>query len=93
MIDPTVQVALVTGVAALATATVPILLQRKQLRRVEDQVVNSHSTNLRDDVDRVIEGLERVLANQHRHDAELAALRADLRVEREERLELERRIP
>lgn len=93
MIDPTVQVALVTGVAALATATVPILLQRKQLRRVEDQVVNSHSTNLRDDVDRVIEGLERVLANQRRHDAELAALRADLRVEREERLELERRIP
>ncbi|MFY1688187.1 DUF2746 domain-containing protein [Plantactinospora sp. WMMB782] len=103
MIDPAVQVALVAAVAtvgAAAIAAIPGLLQRRQLREVKEQVANNHSTNLRDDVDRVIDGLNnataalaQVLENQRRHDAEIAGVRQDLRIEREERLTLARRIP
>ena len=63
------------------------------------EVQNSHPTNLRDDVDRVLTGLDRVLdgqANQDRalrqHGAEIAGLRAEVLLERDERLTVEKRL-
>ena len=62
-------------------------------------VQNDHKTNLREDVDRVMEGVNRLIEGQGRHDAMLAtqsvaiqSIRDDLRVERIERINLERRV-
>lgn len=45
---------------AIVLAVIPVLLHRngKQLTAVREQVVNQHSSNLRDDVDRAILAIE-----------------------------------
>lgn len=111
-LDPTVQVALVTGVFGLLAALLGLLVEamRRQHAAIEDarrnaeatreQVQNAHSkTNLRDDVDQLLAGMEQVLKGQARHDdtlqqydRELDTVRRDLHQERDERLVVERRL-
>jgi hypothetical protein len=108
--DSTVIAALITSAPAAATAVLALHVRkgnaenRRANEVVRAQVANSHTTNLRDDLDKVITGLETVLTNQaqqasalavvqenqRRTDAEIGGLRADMRVEREERLALAR---
>ncbi|MFY1620031.1 DUF2746 domain-containing protein [Micromonospora sp. WMMD736] len=86
--DPIVQAAIVSGGFGLATIAVSQVMQRRQgrhLNQIRDQVANSHETNLRDDVDRVLEGVETLVQGQRQHSREIAGLREDLRVERMER--------
>lgn len=99
-LDPTVQVAAVTGAFGLLTLLLEGLRrQNKKLGKVAEhseaarhQVQNSHTTNLRDDVDRVLDRLDEVLAGQTRHDKAIDGLRRDLGHEREERLAVSERL-
>lgn len=94
--DPTVQTAIVGAVAAIAVAAFGaygnkrLNQQDQKLKAVHHQVANSHETNLRDDLDRVIDGIETLVEGQRRHDEEIAGLRDDFRIERQERLALAR---
>lgn len=101
--DAGVQAAVVTSVGTVAAAGLGVVgVMRRQsralgevrenAREAREQVTNSHKTNLRDDLDRVINALELVLEGQRRHDSELSQLRSDLGQERRERLELEVRV-
>lgn len=73
-------VALITGGFGLATVLATNRMNRR-LGQVHDQVANTHDTNLRDDIDRVLTGLDDV-----RDD--IASLRTELSHERSERIEL-----
>lgn len=109
--DPTVQVAAVTGAFGLLVALVGVLAEvlRRQSKAIDEvktdaratrvQVHNAHGTNLRDDVDRVLHALDRVLDGQHRqhdalrqHAAEIGGLRRELSHERAERLAVAERV-
>ncbi|MEU8133228.1 DUF2746 domain-containing protein [Streptodolium elevatio] len=95
--DPNVQVALVSAGGMIAVALVGVVVEflRRQsstLGEVREQVSNTHSTNLRDDVDRVLRGLDQVLEGQAEHGREIAGLRAEIRHERAERLAVAERL-
>jgi hypothetical protein len=89
-----------TIAAAPAAATLGLTArQRRHTAATLAQVQNSHTTNLRDDLDAVLDKLdglagatETLLKGQARHDAEISGLRADMRVERQERLALADRL-
>lgn len=97
-LDPTVQTAIVGGIFG----TLAILLDRRRgrdIKRVEEhaaearyQVQNSHKSNLRDDIDRVLEGIDALHLGQRMHSSEIGGLRAELRQERVERLDVARRL-
>ncbi|MFF4244298.1 DUF2746 domain-containing protein [Streptomyces sp. NPDC001822] len=102
--DPSVQVAIVTAGGTLGVALVGVLVEmvrrqgtalaqvREHTEEARDQVSNTHSTNLRDDLDRVIAGLDRVLEGQVEHSRDIRGLRADLSHERAERLAVSERL-
>lgn len=89
--EPSIAVAAIAAAASIATATLG-LVQHRRLGVVKAEVKNSHPTNLREDVDQVLSKLDSVIDGQRRHDSEIAGLRTDLRVERQERLVLADRI-
>ncbi|WDS51741.1 membrane protein [Streptomyces phage Triumph] len=103
-LEPSVQVSLVTaggtlGVALLGIAAEFLRRQAKAISEVadnaqeaRDQVANTHSTNLRDDLDAVAYRIDRVLALQEQHSNDIAALRADIAHERRERLAVSERL-
>lgn len=94
--DATVQVALIAGSFSLLPLVAGELRQRKQSRhlakqdqhldQIRHQVQNSHDTNLREDVDRVLSGVDTLVDGQRRHSRELGDLRQDMRLERTERI-------
>ncbi|MEV1109927.1 DUF2746 domain-containing protein [Micromonospora sp. NPDC049751] len=99
-----VQQSLITAGGTVVVGLIGVLVellrrQNKKLSEVKDhasaardQVQNSHKTNLRDDVDRVIAGLEQLLEGQRQHTRDIGGLRDEIRHERVERLEVERRV-
>lgn len=103
-LDPTVQVALITTLGTFLVAILGLAAEalrrhakaldevRQNTREAKEQVVNSHSTNLRDDIDDLRKAIEHSIGLQHQHGKEIAGLRADLRLERQERLEVSRRL-
>lgn len=96
-IPPEVLVAFITSgfglVGVLAGYVLPNLhKQKKVVNEVREQVSNSHSTNLRDDLDRAIHGIERVLTVLDTHGQSIADLRTDLAWERRERMDLAQRV-
>lgn len=82
--DPTIVVAIVAAAAGIVT-TVLQLTQRRRVDEVHEQVKNTHSTNLREDIDRMATLLKHVRG-------ELTGLRRELRQERQERIGLEMRV-
>lgn len=71
----------------------------KHTEQAREQVQNSHKTNLRDDIDRLLEGVERLTEGQNRqeatlerHGSEISGIRKDARVEREERISVSQRL-
>ncbi|MFE9254027.1 DUF2746 domain-containing protein [Streptomyces sp. NPDC006879] len=110
-VEPTVQVSLITaggtvlvtllGIAAefLRRQTRALNEVREHTQEARDQVSNTHSTNLRDDLDSVMYRIDRVLAGQERHDEalraqaeDIAGLRSDIAHERRERLAVSERL-
>ncbi|MEU5403706.1 DUF2746 domain-containing protein [Streptomyces sp. NPDC005963] len=72
---------------------------RENAQEARDQVSNTHTTNLRDDLDAVAERLDRVLDGQARHteslreqSREISELRGDISHERAERLAVSERL-
>lgn len=102
--DSSVQVALVTAGGTLGVALVGVIVEllrrqagainevREHTQEARDQVANTHSTNLRDDLDAVAYRLDRVLALQERHSEDIAAVRSDIAHERRERLAVAERL-
>ncbi|MGW3336216.1 DUF2746 domain-containing protein [Streptomyces sp. NPDC001009] len=102
--SPDVQVAAVSAGGMITVALVGVLVElvrrqgtalaevREHTQEARDQVANTHTTNLRDDLDRVISGLDRVLVGQARHSRDIRDLRADLSHERAERLAVAERL-
>ncbi|MFD7976710.1 DUF2746 domain-containing protein [Streptomyces sp. NPDC059071] len=103
-LEPTVQVSLVTACGTVLVALIGIAAEfmRRQAKAINevaghaqearDQVANTHSTNLRDDLDAVAYRIDRVLALQERHSEEISALRQDIAHERRERLAVSERL-
>lgn len=103
-LDPTVQVALVTAGGTVVVTVLGIFAElfRRQhvaLNKVgedvqvaREHVANTHDTNLRDDIDRLMDGLDQVIKNQERHGRELGLLREDIAHERRERLAVASRL-
>lgn len=103
-LEPSVQVALVTAGGTVTVALVGVVVEllrrqagalaevREHAQEARDQVANTHTTNLRDDLDAVAERIDRVLALQERHTEEIAALRSDIAHERRERLAVAERL-
>lgn len=63
MIDPTVQSAIVAAIAGVVVAATAAFANRGNHRRIDEvheQVKNTHSTNLREDIDRMVSGLDRL---------------------------------
>jgi hypothetical protein len=93
--EPTVQVALIGGGFGMITLAVTELRtwrQNRQISQIKHQVQNSHETNLRDDVDRVLAGVETLVEGQRQHSQEISGLREEVRTERLERIDVERRL-
>ncbi|AXQ65223.1 DUF2746 domain-containing protein [Streptomyces phage Thestral] len=57
-----------------------------------DHVANTHTTNLRDDIDSLMHRIDRVIDAQEVHGRELTALREDIAHERRERLAVAERL-
>lgn len=101
-LDPTSMAALITGGSTVMTATIGYFGTKvhkglKTANEVKEQVSNGHDTNLRDDIDRLLEGQskvitqqEKLLAGQAEHTAQIADLRIDVDWERRERMDLAR---
>ena len=91
LLDPYVLAAIVTGVLTLLG-----LIFEKQRRAHAElakgveatryQVQNDHDTNLREDLDRVIEGLDDIKTILHEHGRAIGGIRDDIRLEREQRM-------
>ena len=103
-LDPNVQVALVSAGGVVTAAFMGVLVElvrrqgtalaevREHAQEAREQVSNTHSTNLRDDLDRVISGLDRVLEGQAEHSRDIRELRSELSHERSERLAVSERL-
>jgi hypothetical protein len=103
-LEPQVQSALVTGGVTLTVALLGLFAellrrQNKKLNKVgdhaeaaRDQVQNSHKTNLRDDLDKVIEGLADVKALLRSQGKDISGMREEIRHERVERVYVEKRL-
>lgn len=99
-----VQVAIITTGGTVLVALVGVLVElvrrqhkvigevREATHHTREQVLNSHTTNLRDDIDRVLGGIEQLHENQRQHGYELGHLRRDLQQERRERMALSERV-
>ncbi|NUK41797.1 DUF2746 domain-containing protein [Streptomyces lunaelactis] len=103
-LDPNVQVALVSAGGVITAAFMGVVIElvrrqgtalaevREHAQEAREQVSNTHTTNLRDDLDRVISGLDRVLEGQAEHSRDIRELRAELSHERIERLAVSERL-
>ncbi|MFI2673997.1 DUF2746 domain-containing protein [Streptomyces albidoflavus] len=103
-LPPATQAAVVSAGGAVLVALVGVLVElvrrqgtaiaevREHAQEARDQVSNTHTTNLRDDLDRVIAGLDRVLDGQAEHGRDIRELRVDLSHERAERLAVAERL-
>lgn len=89
--EPSIAVAIIAATASIATAGLGFA-QRRHVADVREQVKNSHGTNLRDDIDRVLDGMELLLESQRQHAKEIGGLREEMRHERVERRDLEQRL-
>ncbi|AFU62004.1 hypothetical protein phiHau3_27 [Streptomyces phage phiHau3] len=103
-LEPTVQVSLITagGTVLVTLLGIGAEFMRRQAKAINevaehaaearDQVANTHSTNLRDDLDAVAYRIDRVLQLQEQHSQDIAALRQDIAHERRERLAVSERL-
>jgi hypothetical protein len=101
ILNSPVGVALVTGLLSVIGIAVAEFMRRnhKALKEVRatteasrEQVQNSHSTNLRDDLDEVMQGVRALLLGQERHTEQIETISVDLAWERRERGDLARRL-
>lgn len=99
--EPTVLVAIVTTVGAIALALIGLFVDwaKRKLDLIHDhayasreQVQNSHTTNLREDMDRMHNDIRAVLIATDRNAEAIQAVAEDLRIERRERMAVAHRV-
>ncbi|UFD97963.1 hypothetical protein PQC18_gp25 [Streptomyces phage Pablito] len=102
--EPAANVALITTGGTVAVALIGALVEllrrqhnaiaevRENAQEARDQVSNTHTTNLRDDLDDLHEDVREVLRVLTQHTTEIGGLRDDLRQERRERLAVSDRL-
>ncbi|MFE3589395.1 DUF2746 domain-containing protein [Streptomyces niveus] len=102
--EPAANVALITTAGTVTVALIGALVEmvRRQRNAIEEvrentqearaQVSNTHTTNLRDDLDELHEDVREVLRVLGRHTEEISGVREDLRQERRERLAVSDRL-
>ena len=81
----------IIALIGMASATIPAVMARrhgKTLGAIEEQVTNEHSTNLRDDIDRISRLVAEGFSETRR---DVRELREEMRTERLERIEGDRR--
>ena len=72
------------GVCSIVAAGLPLWLK---LKRIDNQVSNSHEENLRDEITRGFKEIREDVSEIHK---DIRGLRGELRTEREERIEGDR---
>lgn len=104
VLDPTVQAALVTSFGLIIVALLGLLAEavrrthnslrsvKKDTRGTREQVENSHSTNLREDIDRLTSLVETSVDGQRQLMNRIDQLHEDATLERRERLAADQRI-
>ena len=93
-IDPTIIVAIIAAGGSVASAYLTAGARRdaaQARQQVEPSAADAPNT-LRDEISRVLCLLDDIAESQRRQDGELAALRAELQLERRERIALADRI-
>lgn len=96
---PTLGIALVSSVTAIIVALISHFPLRRGVKAAQqdaavtrEQVQNSHKTNLRDDIDIVMDKISEVLTVQRSTSNDVRQLREDLAIERRERLAVADRV-
>ncbi|MET9861952.1 DUF2746 domain-containing protein [Streptomyces smyrnaeus] len=99
-----VQVALITAGGTVVVGLIGIVAEfmrrqsnaltevRENTAEARDQVSNTHTTNLRDDMDRMHEDVREVLSVLSQHGTEIREIRSEIRQERRERLSVSERL-
>jgi hypothetical protein len=75
--DPMIIVAGISATASVVVTLIAGLMQRR-MKEVHHQVKNNHSTNLRQDIDWLMDGIKQLITTENRHDRELIAVREDV---------------
>lgn len=72
--------ALLIGLGGPTSAVIVALITRRPIKKIENQVQNSHSTNLRDDIDGLGKKMDTVITEQKRErsERELMTLQAEV---------------
>ncbi|MGW6600615.1 DUF2746 domain-containing protein [Streptomyces sp. NPDC055036] len=103
-VEPAANVALITTGGTIAVALIGALVEmvrrqrsaieevRENAQEARDQVSNTHTTNLRDDLDDLRADVREVLRILGQHTEEIGGVREDLRQERRERLAVSDRL-
>ncbi|AWY07591.1 membrane protein [Streptomyces phage Yosif] len=103
-VEPSTQVAVITTGGTVVVALIGALVEfmrrqhnaindiREHAAEARDQVANTHSTNLRDDLDDLHSDVRQVLDVLRQHGSEISGIRAEIRQEREERLAVSDRL-
>lgn len=94
-LDPTTLTAIITAGGTVVSAFLGFMANKVHkswtgVQEVREQVSNGHSTNLRADIDEILEGQKELLTGQAAHAARIEDLRVDLDWERRERMDLAR---
>lgn len=82
------------GIVLIVVAAVPSVLSlrnHKSIKKVQDQVVNGHTTPMRDDIDEMRDNLRNMRTDMHFVKTELSDIRSEINLERKERLNLDHR--
>ena len=94
--DPVILVALITTLGGVIVALIgfwgKVTEIRDHTKEAKEQVKNSHTTNLRDDMDAIHEDVRAALELLKQHSKEIGGIREDIRQERDERLVLSKRL-
>jgi uncharacterized phage protein gp47/JayE len=82
------------GLVLIAVAAIPAWFSarnHKQIKKVQDQVVNGHTTRMRDDLDAIGGSIEEIRKSMQTVKSDVVDIRDELRQERKDRINLDDR--
>lgn len=82
------------GLVLIAVAVIPSWFSarnHKQIKKVQDQVVNGHTTRMRDDLDSISGSIEEIRSGMQTMKSDVIDIREELRQERKDRISLDDR--
>lgn len=82
------------GLVLIAVTAIPSWFSarnHKQIKKVQDQVVNGHTTRMRDDLDAISSAIEEIRSGMQIVKSDVVDIREELRQERKDRISLDDR--